>query len=69
MKSFRELLDLATSKLKTTSETPALDARILLKSILKKDDLYLLTHGEDLVSINEEELFFSQVEQRSQRFY
>ncbi len=66
MKSFRELLDLATSKLKTTSETPALDARILLKSILKKDDLYLLTHGEDLVSINEEELFFSQVEQRSQ---
>ena len=65
MRSVRGLLDIASSKLKITSETPALDARILLKYILKSDDLYLLTHGEDLVGKKEEELFLVQVEERS----
>lgn len=66
MKSVKELLELARKELKDSSETSALDGRILLKYILKKDDLYLLTHNEDLVDVEDERLFLKFIEERKQ---
>ena len=49
MSLIKELLQVGRERLKDVSDTSALDARILLRQVLNKDDLYLLTHGEEVV--------------------
>lgn len=62
--SVKDLLEKARGRLRETSDTPALDARILLGDVLKKDALYLLTHREELVNEAQETIFLAKVEER-----
>lgn len=43
-----EALLVAENELKGISETPKLDAKVLMKEVLKKDDLYLLMNRMEI---------------------
>ncbi|HHX77313.1 MAG TPA: peptide chain release factor N(5)-glutamine methyltransferase [Firmicutes bacterium] len=59
-----EALLRASSFLKGSSPTPGLDARVLLMHTLKKDEVYLYTYGDELLSPEAAEAFFARVERR-----
>jgi len=61
--SIKELLNKATKALDTVSETPRLDAELLLSFCLKKDKLWLYTHINEPIS-NELFINFSAVLKR-----
>lgn len=52
--------------LKGTSDTPALDARVLLKEAIKKDDVYLLAHRDEELDGEALERFFSMIRARAE---
>ncbi len=64
MSLIKELLQVGRERLKDVSDTSALDARILLRQVLNKDDLYLLTHGEEVVEQELKILFLKKLTER-----
>lgn len=64
MSSIREALQTAAGRLKKISPTPLLDARVLLKYVLKRKDTYLLVHGDEILSDENETSFYKLVEKR-----
>jgi len=48
-RSVAELLEEAAAAIGEASETPALDARILLQAVLNKDHAWLIAHGDERV--------------------
>ncbi len=66
MSLIKDLLGKARGRLKEVSDTPALDARILLREVLKKDDLYLLTHGEEEVDEKLKDVFTKKLTEREE---
>lgn len=53
-------------KLAEVSPTPFLDARVLMKHVLGKDDAYILAHGEDILSENETANYLNLLEKRAE---
>lgn len=66
MNSIREALRAGAAKITKASGTPALDARVLLKHVLKKDDTYLLVHGDERLSKEEQNLYELFLQKREQ---
>lgn len=66
MNSIRESLRKGAARMREASGTPALDARVLLKHILKKDDTYLLVHGDESLSKEEQDLYELFLQKREQ---
>lgn len=66
MNSIREALRKGAARMRDVSETPALDARVLLKHVLKKDDTYLLVHGDESLSKEEQNLYELFLQKREQ---
>ncbi len=64
MTVINELLLKARDRFKEVSDTPALDARILLREVLGKDELYLLTHRDEEVDEKQIIVFFEKVAER-----
>ncbi len=60
-----EALKRSMDLLKEASDTPGLDARVLLKDALKKDDVYLLAHRDEEMDSASEESFFQMVSARA----
>ena len=54
MLTIGEAIRLAVEKLKDISESPSLDGRVLLKEVLKEDEVFLLTHREIVLNDVEE---------------
>lgn len=66
MNSIREALRKGADRIRETSGTPALDARVLLKHVLEKDDTYLLVHGDESLSKQEQDLYELFLQKREQ---
>ena len=66
MNSIREALRKGAARMREASGTPALDARVLLKHVLKKDDTYLLVHGDESLSKEEQDLYELFLQKREQ---
>lgn len=66
MNSIREALRKGAARMRDVSGTPALDARVLLKHVLKKDDTYLLVHGDESLSKEEQNLYELFLQKREQ---
>lgn len=66
MNSIREALRKGADRIRETSGTPALDARVLLKHVLEKDDTYLLVHGDESLSKEEQDLYELFLQKREQ---
>jgi len=52
--SIRDALIKGAGRIKNIFTTPSLDARVLLKYVLKKEDTYLLIHGDEILSSEDE---------------
>lgn len=52
--------------LKDTSDTPQLDARVLLKEVLQKDDIFILSHRDEIMSPVQERRYMEMIEARAQ---
>lgn len=61
--TIRESLKKACAVLKN-SDTPSLDAYLMLSCVLEKNKLYLMTHMDDEINSNDMEKFFSLVKLR-----
>ena len=61
-----EALKRSLELLKDASDTPGLDARVLLKHALKKDDVYLLAHRDEEMDSASEEKFFQMISTRAE---
>lgn len=59
-----EALLVAENELKGISETPKLDAKVLMKEVLKKDDLFLLMNRMEIMEESEVDLFSDMVDKR-----
>jgi len=59
-----EALLVAENELKGISETPKLDAKVLMKEVLKKDDLYLLMNRMETLDEAEVDQFSDMVDRR-----
>lgn len=59
-----EALTLAVSALNTVSESPKLDAEVLLANVIEKNRTYLYTWPEKTLSETQEILFFAAIEKR-----
>jgi len=66
LNSIREALRKGAARMREASGTPALDARVLLKHVLKKDDTYLLVHGDESLSKEEQDLYELFLQKREQ---
>ncbi|MFH5836295.1 peptide chain release factor N(5)-glutamine methyltransferase [Proteiniclasticum sp. C24MP] len=64
MLTIGDAVKLAAEKLKEISDTPSLDGRILLKEVTEKDEVFLLTHRETLLSEEEEREYLAKLSQR-----
>jgi len=54
MLTIGDAVKLAVERLKDVSDSPSLDARVLLKEVLKEDEVFLLTHREKILDDVEE---------------
>ncbi len=64
-KMILDLINLGTKKLEENKiETPRLDATLLLGKVINKDRLYMLTNGNEEVSLEDEKEYFSLIEER-----
>ena len=60
-----DLINLGTKKLEENKiETPRLDATLLLGKVINKDRLYMLTNGNEEISLEDEKEYFSLIEER-----
>ena len=64
MLTIGDAVKLAVDKLKDISDTPSLDGRILLKEVMKEDDVFLLTHREVVLSDEQERDYLEKLLQR-----
>ena len=64
MLTIGDAVKLAAEKLKGISDTPSLDGRILLKEVTEKDEVFLLTHRETLLSEEEEREYLAKLSLR-----
>jgi len=64
MLTINELLKKAKKKLNEVSETPLLDAKIILMDLLNIDEISIIMNGNDLVKDDIEEVFFSKISER-----
>ncbi len=62
--NINELLRQSATSLDGISETPMLDARVLLCESLGKDMTYLISHGRDEMPVDAEETFAAMLEKR-----
>ena len=62
--SISTLLKLATEKL-SSSDSPRLDAEILLLSLIKKERSYLYSHSDDTLQTNLINRYFDQIQKRA----
>ncbi len=62
--SISKWLNKASLSLKDSSESPRLDAELLVTHLLKKDRTYLYTHGDDLLSTQQIGILQSLLKQR-----
>lgn len=65
MKSIHDALQKGMSLIRSSSSTPSLDARVLLKHVLGKDDTYLLVHGEEVLSEEAEKRYEELIRKRA----
>lgn len=65
MMNIEDALKTSLARLKETSDTPSLDGRVLLKEVLHKEDIFLLSHRDHVLSPEEERLFSEMVEERA----
>ncbi|WP_312710854.1 peptide chain release factor N(5)-glutamine methyltransferase [Proteiniclasticum ruminis] len=66
MNSIREALREGAARISKASCTPVLDARVLLKYVLKKEDTYLFVHGDERISKEEQDLYELFLQKREQ---
>lgn len=59
--SYRDLLDDATQTLYETSDTPRIDAEVLMQHIIKRPLAWLIAHGETIATADHIEAFYSSV--------
>lgn len=61
-----EALKRSVEMLSGISDTPALDARVLLKETIRKDDGFLLAHRDEELESEAEKLFFDRIRDRAE---
>lgn len=64
MLTVNELLKKAKDKLESVSETPLLDAKIILMDLLDIDEIAIIMDGESIVEDGIEEVFFTKISER-----
>ncbi|MDH5778380.1 MAG: peptide chain release factor N(5)-glutamine methyltransferase [Gammaproteobacteria bacterium] len=64
--TIQQAIQTATAKLKDSSDTPKLDAEVLLAHLLKKNRVHFLTWPEEPLSQITERFFFDLVERRAE---
>lgn len=65
--TIQQALQLAQQKINSFTETPQLEAEILLAAVLQKPRTFLLTWPEQVLTAEQQQLFFSFLERRAQR--
>ncbi len=64
MKSCKEILLITTQQLRESSDTPQLDAELLVMSVLKKSREYLFTHPEEVLTDETEQQIQALIQRR-----
>jgi len=65
VETIAELLEAGAGRIGEASDTPALDARILLQALLKKDQAWLIAHGTDAVDPADARRFHDWIRRRA----
>jgi len=62
--TYKALLDDATKQLCETSDTPRIDAEVLLQHVLQKNIAWLIAYGDSLATAEHTKVFYDLITKR-----